>query len=244
MKIGLLGRGRLGTAIASAAGPGISWQAGRGPVPDAPVDVLIDVSAASAVEEHLDLALERKTPLVIGSTGWQLPDLAERVGDRIGVLTAPNFSLTVAFVRRLTAILGAFAELDPAADPYLVEHHQARKQDAPSGTARLLAETLLASCDKKSSWTLPPTDAPLRPDQLCISVLRAGHTASSHVVGVDMPGEVLEVVHTARDLSPYAAGALRAARFLMPRCGLFSMEDVARDSLDPLFEGMTAGSRT
>jgi len=242
MKIGVFGRGRLGSAIASAASSDLAWQVGRGEVPSDPVDVLIDVSTASAVEAHLTMAIERNTPLVIGSTGWSIDDLSNRIGDRIAVLTAPNFSLTVVFLRRLVQLLGRFAMLEANADPYVVEHHQARKKDAPSGTARMLAETLIACCDKKTSWTLPPTDRPLRPEELCISSLRAGHTASSHVIGVDTPGETLELTHTARDLSPYAKGALQAAQFVIGRRGVFSMEDVARDCLDPLFDSKSAGS--
>lgn len=243
LRLGVLGRGRLGTAVARAVAAGgapaqglaIAWQVGRGEVPAGPVDVLLDVSVGAAADAHLGLALGRRTPLVLGSTGWSLPDLRERVGARIGVVVAPNFSLTVAFVQRLTALLGRFAALDPAADPYLCEHHRAGKRDAPSGTAVLLAETLLANCPRKSTWTLPPADRPLRADELCVAALRAGHTSSSHVVGVDAPGEVIELVHTARDLSPYANGALQAARFVAGRTGVFAMADVAADRLDPLF---------
>jgi len=59
--------------------------------------------------------------------------------DRIGVVVAPNFSLTIALVRRLSAIIARFAALDEQRDPYVFEHHQARKKDAPSGTARRFA---------------------------------------------------------------------------------------------------------
>ena len=112
MKIGVFGRGRLGSAIASAASSDLAWQVGRGEVPSDPVDVLIDVSTASAVEAHLTMAIERNTPLVIGSTGWSIDDLSNRIGDRIAVLTAPNFSLTVVFLRRLVQLLGRFAMLE------------------------------------------------------------------------------------------------------------------------------------
>ncbi|HEX9081156.1 MAG TPA: hypothetical protein VF768_02695, partial [Holophagaceae bacterium] len=122
LRIGLFGRGRLASAIAEAAraaGSPLAWQAGRGEAPGGPVEVAIDASVADAVEAHLDWALATGTGLVLGVTGWTLPDLETRVGGRIGVLTASNFSLAVALMARLATVLGRFAALDPARDPYL-----------------------------------------------------------------------------------------------------------------------------
>lgn len=100
-------------------------------------------------------------PLLIGTTGWTIPDLAEQVGDRTAVLLAPNFSLTMALYARLSLILARFAALDEATDPYLVEHHHARKHDAPSGTAKQLAATLLKGCPRKTEWVIPGVELPL-----------------------------------------------------------------------------------
>jgi 4-hydroxy-tetrahydrodipicolinate reductase len=245
MKLGVFGRGRLGGAIARLAGDAVSWQVGR----DArhaelsTVDVLVDVSSGAAVGEHVAFALERRTPLVIGTTGWTMDDLAARVGARIGVLVAPNFSLTVAFLTRLARLLGRFAMQDPAADVYLAEHHHARKKDAPSGTAHVLARALLESHPRKTRVVLAPPDRAVSPDELCVSVLRAGHTASSHVVGVDAPGETIELSHAARDLSPYARGALEAAAWIRTRTGVHTMADVAAQRLDPIFKTTEAAAQ-
>ena len=152
------------------------------------------------------------------------------------MLSAPNFSLTVALYRRLTAILARFAAADPHCDPYIVEHHHARKKDAPSGTARLLAETVIAECPRKSRWAIPHAEA-IDPDVLSVSSVRAGTTYSSHIVGLDAPGETIELHHSARDASPYAKGAIEAARWLLGKKGVFSMEHVAADRLNPLFAG-------
>lgn len=233
--IGLFGRGRLGSAIAEAAGSALAWEVAREAPPERRVDVAIEASAGAAVGARLAWALETRTPLVIGSTGFELPDLAERVADRIGVVVAPNFSLTVALVRRLTTVLGRFAALDPHRDPYIVEHHHARKKDAPSGTAKLLAETLLEACPRKSSWAV---GGPLAPEQLAIAVIRAGTTYSTHTVGIDEPAEVLEVHHASRSAAAYAAGALAAARWIRGRTGVHPFDAVAADVLDPLFRGL------
>lgn len=232
LRMGLFGRGRLGLAIAAEAGTALSWQMGRDDDrPSTPVDVAIDASAAEAVETHLAWALETDTDLVIGTTGWTLPDLESRVAGRIGVLTASNFSLTVALMARLALVIGRFAALDPSRDPYLMEHHHRLKVDAPSGTARTLAEALMAGCPRKTEWTL---GAP-GPHQLSVGVVRAGAEFGTHTVGLDAPAEVLELTHTARSRAPFAQGALAAARWLQGRKGLFTLDDLAADLLDPLF---------
>lgn len=237
MRIGVFGRGRLGSALAAEAGTDLAWQVGREAPPPLPVDAAIDASAAAAVPARLDWALASGSNLLIGTTGWSLPDLRDRVGDRIGVIVAPNFSLTVALYARLSLVLARFAALAEDCDPYLVEHHHARKHDAPSGTAKLLAGVLMRGCPRKTSWALPAAGNEFRPEQLNVSSIRAGHTYSSHIVGVDAPGEVLELHHAARSARPYADGAVEAARWILGRKGLFAMDAVAKDVLDPFFDG-------
>lgn len=234
-RIGLFGKGRLGNAIAARLGDRLAWHVARQEPPAERVDVAIEASSGDAVPARLAWALEHGTPLVIGSTGWDLPDLAARVGDRIGVVTAPNFSLGIALLRRFALVLARFAALDPARDPYLVEHHRREKHDAPSGTAKLLAATVLDGCPQKRAWSV---GGPLQPDELSVAVVRAGSTYSEHRVGIDAPAEVIELVHTARSAAAFADGALAAAAWIRGRRGVFTMDDVAASALDPLFAGL------
>lgn len=229
--IGVFGRGRLGSAIAAEAGGALAWIIDRDEAPPGPVEVAIDASVAEAVPDHLAWALATGTDLVIGATGWALPDLAEHVGDRIGVLVASNFSLTVALMARLATVMGRFAALDPARDPFLLEQHHRLKTDAPSGTARTLAQAVLTGCPRKTAWTLGTPG----PHELSIGVVRAGAEFGTHTVGLDAPAEVLKLTHTARSRAPFAQGALTAASWLRGRTGLFTMDDLACDLLDPLF---------
>ncbi|WP_243295227.1 4-hydroxy-tetrahydrodipicolinate reductase [Geothrix mesophila] len=234
LRLGLFGKGRLGSAIAAEAGQALAWHVGRGETPDVGAgvaNVVIDASVAEAVAAHLAWALETGTDLVIGTTGWSMPDLEIRVAGRIGVLTASNFSLAVALMARMATVLGRFAALDPARDPYLVEHHHRLKADAPSGTAKTLAAALIAGCPRKTEWTLG-TPAP---HQLSLGVVRAGAEFGTHTVGLDAPAEVLELTHRARSRAPFAQGALAAAQWLHGRKGVFTMDDLAADLLDPLF---------
>ena len=235
MRLGIFGKGRLGSALAEAAGSRLVWQVGRETPPSEPVDAAIEATVAAAVPARIEWALATGTPLHIGTTGWSVPDLEARVKGRAAVLVAPNFSLTMALYARISLVLARFAALDETCDPYLVEHHHARKHDAPSGTAQQLAATLLKGCPRKTEWVIPAAGSAVAPHQLNVSSIRAGHTYSSHTVGLDTPGETLELSHAARNARPYAEGALRAAAWIQGRTGLFTMDDVARDLLDPLF---------
>src|ERR1700733_3193809 len=120
MKIGMFGRGRLASAIATLGGERIAWKVGRNENPSTAVDVAIDASTGAAVEGHLAWALANSVDLVIGATGWAIPDLKERVGDRIGVVIAPNFSISIALFARLSLVMARFAALDAGRDPYIV----------------------------------------------------------------------------------------------------------------------------
>lgn len=238
LRIGVFGNGRLGAAIAARAGDALAWQVTR-EAPPGDADVAIEASSGEVVGERLSWAIETGTPLVIGSTGWELPDLSERVGDRIGVVTAPNFSLGIALLRRFSLVLARFCDLDPQRDPYIVEHHHAKKHDAPSGTAKLLAETMLDGCPRKNAWAL---GGPLEKNELSVAAIRAGSTYSDHFVGVDAPAEVLELRHHARSAAAFADGAITAAHWIHRKKGVHTMDDVSSSVLDPLFAGLGGNS--
>ncbi len=235
MRLGLFGTGRLGSAMAEAAREAsdleLKWQVDLEVPPAIPVDLVLEATVAEAVPNRVTWALEHGVDLVIGTTGWSLPDLRERIGDRIGVLVSPNFSLTVALMARFSRILGAYAALAPDRDPYVLEHHHRLKADAPSGTAIRLAQAVLAGCSRKSTWAVGGQ----APEQLNVGVLRAGSEFGRHTVGFDGLHETFELTHRARSRRVFAEGALAAARFVRGRKGVHTMDDVASDLLDPLF---------
>jgi 4-hydroxy-tetrahydrodipicolinate reductase len=245
MRIGIFGQGRLGSAIAEAAqgAPDLDlvWRLDRAGAPPPDIEpgaeLAFDASTASAVDAHLEWALATGTDLVIGVTGWELPDLERRIQGRIAVLAAPNFSLAVALMARMAKVMGRFAALDPGLDPYVTDHHHRLKCDAPSGTAKRLAAAVMAGCPRKTAWTLSGNRS-LDPADLCVSVLRAGTEFGKHTVGLDGAAEVLELTHQARSRAVFAQGALGAARWVRGRKGLFSFDQYAQETLEPLFASL------
>lgn len=235
--IGIFGRGRLGSAIAAAAGRAddlqVAWQVGREAPRDlSPVDVALEVSHADAVAGRIGWARDSGTDLVIGTTGWDptvtltAPDRTTEtsVGENadqsreIAILTAPNFSLTVALLRRISLVLGRYAAL-AGGDLAVSEIHHIRKVDAPSGTAILLRDALAEGSGQ----------------DVQTASLRLGEVVGRHDVHLTSPAESMTLTHESRSRDVYASGALSAARWISGRRGTFTFEDLAAEVLDPLF---------
>jgi len=222
--LGLLGHGRLGSHIAAAAdaqkiakvviaGPALRAAA---PPPElaAPSLVLVDASSGEAAATHLAWALALGAPLVLGTTGHGLTReaVSERVGQRIGVLLAPNFAPGALLLGRVAEALGAWCAAGNFS-PFLEERHHALKKDAPSGTALWLAARLAA------------TGGPAMP----ITATRAGALPGAHTLGLHAPGELMEFSHTALSRDAYGTGAMAACRFIAERKGVHGIEDWAAE---------------
>jgi len=176
-------------------------------------DVVIDFSQAGAVEEICRAASQHGKPIVIGTTGHSAEQKAaiEAAAQSLPIVFASNFSMGVnalfALTRKTAGILGDEFDLE------IVETHHVMKKDAPSGTAKTLAEILKAA--RKVDQEIP------------IESIREGEVVGEHTVIFSGPGERLELVHRARSRETFAKGALRAAEWVSDKAaGLYSMQDV------------------
>jgi 4-hydroxy-tetrahydrodipicolinate reductase len=237
MRIGIFGRGRLGSAVAAlAAREGdleLAWFIDVGEEPSGPVDAALDATAAGAVSAHVDWAVRTKTPFVVATTGWDSSGLdgkkLEAAG--AGILVSPNFSLSVAFVRRAAVALGRFAALEEGSSLAIVERHHAMKADAPSGTAKHLAAALIRGCPRYSGWNMGRAEE----GKINIASLRAGLEIGYHEIRYETGVDSIVLSHEADSRDLFAKGALVALRWMRGRSGLFSFDDVAADLIDPLF---------
>jgi 4-hydroxy-tetrahydrodipicolinate reductase len=245
IRIGIFGAGKLANAIAEEARtvnaktvltPGmpqflVAWMVDKGdPIPASAIDVAIDASLPDAVESHLEWAIQTSTAFVIATTGWDIPDMEARIGNKTAVLVSPNFSFTVAFMRRIAAQLAQFADWYGEGDLAVFEHHHSAKQDAPSGTAKALAQAIVSGSRRYIGWNASGWDA-WDPCKVGIASLRAGSEAGVHEIVFDAPHEQFSIVHRARDRRVFAAGALRAAEWIIGRKGVFGMDDVLESML-------------
>src|SRR5436305_4228926 len=163
-------------------------------------DVGIDFSAAAAIEKICGAARALERPLVIGTTGHSAAQ-REKIKEHstaIPILMASNFSLGVNALFWLTA--RAARLLGRSFHAEVEETHHIMKKDAPSGTAKTLAEILQSERGGE--------DVPVRS-------IRQGEVVGEHIVSFSGPGEQLELIHRAESRETFAVGALTAAKWIV-----------------------------
>ncbi|MCX5711655.1 MAG: 4-hydroxy-tetrahydrodipicolinate reductase, partial [Candidatus Omnitrophica bacterium] len=166
-----------------------------------------------AADINLDYAAKYKKPLVLGTTGLTEAQLAkvEEVSKVIPVVFSPNMSVGV---NVLFSILPEIAKkLGPEYNIEIVEAHHRSKKDAPSGTAKKLAEVLVQATKK----------------EIPIHSIRLGDIAGDHTVIFCGNSERIEIKHQAHSRDLFVVGALRAAKWIFNKpAGLYSMQDVLK----------------
>jgi 4-hydroxy-tetrahydrodipicolinate reductase len=176
-------------------------------------DVAIDFSQADSIEAICKAALPLRRPLVIGTTAHSPAqrDLIQQTAKVLPIVFASNFSVGVNALFALTRKSAEILRKDFNVE--IIETHHVKKKDAPSGTAKTLAEIL-----KKARKI--DKDIPIRS-------IREGEVVGDHTVILSGPDERLEITHRAGSREIFARGALRAAEWVIGRpAGLYSMQDV------------------
>src|SRR6478672_4064992 len=144
-------------------------------------DVAIDFSQADSIDEICRAALQHRKPLVIGTTGHsqQQRKTIEETTNSVPVVLASNFSVGVNVLFWLTQKAAELLGAD--FNPKIVETHHKMKKDAPSGTAKTLAEILKA----------------MRNSEISIQSIREGDVVGEHTIIFSGPGERLKLTHRA-----------------------------------------------
>lgn len=175
-------------------------------------DVLIEFTNPSVTLEHLKIAQKHKKAAVIGTTGFTQAQYNEldKLTKGIACIISPNMSPGVNLMFNLVSEISS--QLGNGYDIEIVESHHRHKKDAPSGTAKKIAENIC----KSSGRTKIPTHA-----------IRAGEIVGEHTVIWAGKGEVIELTHTALSRSTFANGAILAVKFAAgAKPGKYSMHDV------------------
>ena len=143
------------------------------------------------------------------------------------MLLAANMSLGVNLLLRLVETA---ARALPGYDVEIVEAHHRRKKDAPSGTAKELANRLLQALGRGEEALIYGREGMVgarTSEEIAIHAVRGGDIVGDHTVIFAGDGERIELTHRASSRDVFAQGALRAARFLAEQQpGLYSMQDV------------------
>jgi 4-hydroxy-tetrahydrodipicolinate reductase len=194
-------------------------------------DALVEFAHHSLSGALARTASEHRKALVIGTTGHTDGErnAIEAASKIIPVVFAPNFSVGVNLLFYLSQI--AAETLGENYDQEVVEMHHRHKLDAPSGTARRLAEILAETAGGTYEGLATHGrhgDVGERPRRVIgMHALRGGDVVGDHTVHFASSGERIELTHRASSRDTFASGALRAARWACPQNpGLYSMQDV------------------
>lgn len=222
MKILLIGRGKMGRLIretAEAAGDQVTAALGRSDLDTLgrmgrTADVVMDFSRPEALPEICAYVRRTGTPLLSGTTGYAPGDRESlaSLGDSAPVLWAANFSLGMAvFVRALQAVSGV---LRPDFDIEITEAHHNQKEDAPSGSAKLLLEAVDPAGVMRVVCGREGNTGKRTKGEIGVHSLRGGTVAGTHTVHFLGPDEELEITHRAASRQIFVNGALHMARLL------------------------------
>lgn len=192
-------------------------------------DVVIDFSHAEALPSLLKGAVQKELPLVIATTGFSKDEkkLIEEKSAAIPIFQASNMSLGINLLSEL--IRKAALVLGPAFDIEIIEKHHNLKKDAPSGTALSLADSInsVLPDPKKQVFGRHTRTERRSTEEIGIHAVRGGTIVGEHTVLFAGKDEVVEIKHTANSKQIFAAGALKAARFLKDRpVGFYTMQEL------------------
>ncbi len=177
-------------------------------------DVLIEFTAPEATVEHVLIARKLKKAVVIGTTALTAKDseAIKAASSDIPVVLSPNMSIGVNLLFKLCQDAARILSADYKIK--MTEAHHVHKKDAPSGTAKKLAQ--IVSQERKANAANIPIES-----------IREGEIIGDHKVIFDSPTESIELSHSAKTRDTFAAGAIKAAKFLKGRkSGLYTMRDV------------------
>ena len=178
-------------------------------------DVVIDFTVPEATMEHLASAIKFKKAMVVGTTGFteeQIKKIRE-ASKKIPIVLSPNMSIGVNLLFRL--VKEAAGKLSKDYGVTMIEAHHIHKKDAPSGTAKKLAQIVKDASNRKVSD---------------IKSIREGEIVGDHKVTFESPYDIIELSHSAKTRDIFAKGALAAAKFISgKKPGLYDMQDVLGD---------------
>lgn len=199
---------------------------------DIPIpEVLIDFSHFSQLDTLLTYALSHRVPLVIATTGYSAQQEAQiaEASKHLPIFKSANYSYGIVVLRQLIA--EAVKRLEADFDIEVIEAHHNQKKDAPSGTAKLLVETIQKAGSLDHPATLGhPTDEARQPHSIGVHAIRGGSIVGDHTVLFAGQHERITLSHQAESRSVFAYGAIKAAHFIIKQHpGLYSMDDLVKE---------------
>jgi 4-hydroxy-tetrahydrodipicolinate reductase len=226
--VGAIARQKAGQDIGEVLGKpaaGVKIVQTLNEVLSAQPEVLIDYTEPDSIKGRILEALGHGVRVVVGTSGLTAEDYQDidRVAreQRLGVIAAGNFSMTAALMKHFAETAARYL---PSWE--IIDYAHADKVDAPSGTARELAEELAKIAENQVAIPIDEIHGPREARGASIGGAQV-HSIRlpGYVIGVEvvfgLPDERLTIRHDAGSgAEPYVAGTLLAAQKVMDVTGL------------------------
>lgn len=182
-------------------------------------DVLVDFTNPEASIENVRIASRSKTNCVVGTTGFtpdQINNLVIMANQKgVSVIHAPNITLGVNVLMLLTNLAATILN---NYDFHITETHHKHKKDAPSGTAKKIANEIEKGLISSNTKTFK--------EPVPITAIRAGGVVGRHEVMIFGEDDKIEIVHESFSRKAFAMGAIRAIKYAIGKKGFYEMRDV------------------
>ena len=235
IKVGVLGaKGRMGSLVGQTVRSQADLEltaevdVGDSREPLAGCDVIVDFTSPAAVMENLAWCVQAGRNMVVGTSGFDGPRLAEAAKlaggtagatgephpSRPSVLVVPNFSVGAVLMMRFAEQAARFFD-----SAEVVELHHAGKVDAPSGTAARTA-AMISDARARAGLGASPDATTTQLDGARGAVVDGVHVHSVRLAGLVAHqevllgghGETLTISHDSLDRASFMPGVLMAVR--------------------------------
>jgi len=198
---------------------------------DSDIDIIIDFSHHSVIDNLLDFANKKHIPVVLCTTGlsYTTEQNIIKYSRHIPIFKSGNMSLGINVLIEL-AKLGARSLKN--FDIEIIEKHHNKKIDAPSGTAFMIAEAIQSIQALTLEHGRFGNDAKRNVNTIGMHAIRGGTITGEHTVLFAGTDETIELTHQATSKAVFAKGAIEAAHFLLKQSnGLYDMSDLLKGEL-------------
>ncbi len=182
--------------------------------------VCIDFTTPAAFRANYKFLAENFKAVVVGTTGWaDIKDEVISYFEKCGttMIWASNFSIGVNVFFAVTDHVSRLLGEAGGYSPYMVEMHHCHKLDAPSGTAKSLADIVDANMGTRTD----------------IQSVRCGEIPGVHTVGFEGADDRITMTHEAFSRNGFAVGAVTAALKTEDLTGVHEFRDIVISTTGP-----------
>ncbi len=192
---------------------------------------IVEFTSPQVAIQHLEIVSKYKKTMIIGTTGFSSEEIEKinKLAQDIPFLLSPNMSLGVNLLFKLAAETAS--ALNDDYDIEIVEAHHRFKKDAPSGTAKKLAQEIAkakgVNLDEVAIYGREGIIGERKRGEIGIHSIRGGDITGEHTVMFTALGERLELTHKAHSRDTFAYGTIQAIKFMDGKpAGFYEMKDV------------------